>query len=126
MNEANLLGSTPDPFKDPETRAALKTLATYTSRHERAFQKALQHLKALQNERASRTNFAGNEANPSPLVETNRIRRALLSEIRAKAELNKLSFEAAIQQIDKGAPAAPVSYYQFDLAPRNTAAPAAL
>ena len=85
MNEANLLGSTPDPFKDPETRAALKTLATYTSRHERASQRALQHLKALQNERAARTNFAGNEADPSPLVETNRVRRALLSEIRAKA-----------------------------------------
>ncbi len=107
MNEANLLGSTPDPYKDPETRAALKTLATYTSRHERAFQKASQQLKALQNERAARTNFAGCETAPSPLVETNRIRRALLAEIRAKAELNKLSFEAAIQQIDKGTPVAP-------------------
>ena len=127
MNEANLLGATPDPFKDPETRAALKTLATYTSRHERAFHRALQHLKSLQNERAARTNFEGCcETGPSPLVETTRIRRALLSEIRAKAELNKLSFEFAIQTIDKGAPAAPVSYYQFDLAPRQAGAPAAL
>ena len=119
MNEANLLGSLPDPFRDPDTRAALKTLATYSSRHERALQRACKELKALQNERASRTNFAGaEEADPSPLVETNRVRRALLAEIRTKAALNKISFEAAIQQIDKGSPNAPVSYFQYDLAPR--------
>ena len=119
MNEANLLGSVPDPFRDPDTRAALKTLTTYSSRHERALQRALKELKALQNERASRTNFAGGEADPSPLVETNRVRRALLTEIGAKAALNKMSFEAAIQQIDKGSPGAPVSYFQYDLSPHS-------
>lgn len=74
-------------------------------------------MKALQNERASRTNFAGCDGEPSPLVETSRIRRALLAETSAKAALNKISFEAAIQQIDKGSPTAPISYFQFDLAP---------
>lgn len=50
------------------TRAALKSLSSYTSRHERAFQRALKELKALQNERAVRTNFADeNVAEPSPL-----------------------------------------------------------
>ena len=48
MNEANLFGSSPDPFQNPETRASLKTLATYTSRHERAFQRALKELKLPQ------------------------------------------------------------------------------
>ena len=38
MNEANPLGSSvPDPFLDRDTRAALQTLAAYSSRHERAF-----------------------------------------------------------------------------------------
>ncbi len=119
MNEANLLASVPGPFSDPDTRAALKTLATYSSRHERALQRALKELKALQNERASRTNFAGGDAHPSPLVKTNRVRRALLAEIRSKAALNQISMEAAIQQIDHGSPDAPVSYFQFDLAPRS-------
>jgi hypothetical protein len=124
MNEAKLLASVPDPYLDPETRAALKTLATYVSRHERAVRNATKELKFLQNERATRTNFAaGGEmsAEPSPLVETSRVRRTLLAEIRAKAALNKASLEAAIQQIDKGSPIAPVSYFQFDLAPRNGA-----
>ena len=128
MNEANLLASVPDPFMNPETRTALKTLAIYTSRHERAFQRSLKELKALQNERAARTNFEngdghGADADPSPLVETVRIRRTLLAEIGAKAALNKASFEAAIQQIDKGAPAEPISYFKFDLAPRTGATP---
>ena len=83
MNEANLFGSSPDPFQNPDTRAALKTLAIYTSRHERAFERALKELKALQNERASRTNFADFSAEPSPLVETSRVRRALLGQIAA-------------------------------------------
>ena len=85
INEANLFASSPDPFQNPETRAALKTLAIYTSRHERAFERALKELKALQNERASRTNFADCSAEPSPLVETCRVRRALLGEIAATA-----------------------------------------
>ncbi len=122
MNEAKLLASVPDPFLDAETRTALRTLAIYTSRHERARRNALQELKPLQNERAARTNFAGGVADgdedvePSPLVETVRVRRALLAEIRTKTGLNKANFEAAIQQIDKGSPTAPVSYFQFDAA----------
>ncbi len=123
MNEAKLLASVPDPFLDPETRAALKTLTTYTSRHERAFRCALKELKALQNERAARTNFALGEDDEtallSPLVETSRVRRALLAEAGVKTALNKASFEAAIQQIDRGAPTAPVSYFKFDLKPGN-------
>ncbi len=118
MNEAKLLASVPDPFMDSETRAALKTLAIYTSRHERACRNALQELKPLQNERAARTNFA-EDTEPSPLVETVRVRRTLLSEIRAKAALNKISLEAAIEQMDSGSPTAPVAYFQFDLAPTS-------
>ena len=123
MNEASLLASVPDPFLNPETRAALKTLAIYTSRHERARQKSTQELKALQNERAARTNFADDQdaADPSPLVETVRVRRTLLAEIATKAALNKLSLNAAIEQLDNGSPTAPVSYFQFDLAPRAAA-----
>ena len=122
MNEAKLLASVPDPFLDSETRAALKTLAIYTSRHESARRNALKELKALQNERAARTNFARSDADsdedaePSPLVETVRVRRTLLAEIRAKTALNRANFEAAITQIDQGSPTAPVSYFQFDLA----------
>ena len=124
MNEANLLASVPDPFLNPETRAALKTLAIYTSRHERARHRSTKELKALQNERAARTNFAGTGDNdpvaePSPLVETVRVRRTLLAEIAAKAALNKMSLNAAIEQLDNGSPTAPVSYFQFDLAPRT-------
>ena len=121
MNEANLLGSVPDPFLDPAVGAALKTLTIYTSRHERAFHRALKELKALQTERAIRTNLAAN-AEPSPLIETSRVRRTLLAEIATKAAINKAGFEAAIQQIDKGSPTAPVSYFTFDLAPPSTAA----
>ena len=122
MNEAKLLASGPDPYLDPETRAALKTLAIYASRHERARRNAVNELKPLQNERAARTNFAGSgdsddkAAEPSPLVETVRVRRTLLAEIRTKAGLNKTNFKAALEQIDKGSPTAPVSYFQFDLA----------
>ena len=125
MNEAKLLASVPDPFMDSETRAALRTLAIYTSRHERARRNAVQELKPLQNERAARTNFAGSVdadgevAEPSPLVETVRVRRTLLAEIRVKTALNKANFEGAIQQIDKVSPTAPVSYFQFDLAPSS-------
>ncbi len=123
MNEASLLASVPEPFLNPETRAALKTLAIYTSRHERARQKSTQELKALQNERAARTNFADDQdaADPSPLVETVRVRRTLLAEIATKAALNKLSLNAAIEQLDNGSPTQPVSYFQFDLAPRTAA-----
>ena len=120
MNEAKLLASMPDPFLDPETRAALKTLATYTSRHERARQNALKELKPLQNERAARTNLAGSE--PSPLVETVRVRRTLLAEVRLKSALNKASLTAALDQLDQGSPTAPLSYFQFDLAPASAAA----
>ena len=120
MNEAKLLASVPDPFLDPETRAALKTLAIYTSRHERARQNALKELKPLQNERAARTNFAGSE--PSPLVETARVRRTLLAEVRLKSALNKTSLTAALDQLDQGSPTAPLSYFQFDLAPGSAAA----
>ncbi len=116
MNEAKLLASVPDPFMDSETRAALKTLAIYTSRHERACRNAFKELKPLQNERAARTNFA-EDTEPSPLVETVRVRRTLLAEIRVKAALNKTGLEAAIEQIDSGSPTAPVSYFRFDLAP---------
>ncbi len=45
MNEAKLLASVPDPFLDSETRAALKTLAIYTSRHERARQNAFEGIE---------------------------------------------------------------------------------
>ena len=123
MNEAKLLASVPDPFLDSETRSALKTLAIYTSRHERARRNALQELKSLQNERAARTNFAGSGADSdddtgtSPLVETVRVRRTLLAEIRTRIALNKANLEAAIEQVDQGSPTAPVSYFQFDLAP---------
>ncbi len=48
-----------------------------------------------------------------------RVRRTLLAEIRTKAALNKISLEAAIQQIDNGSPTAPVAYFQFDLAPTS-------
>ena len=69
MNEANIHASVPDPFVNPETRAALKTLTTYASRHERTLQRSTKELKALQNERASRTNLADDdEAEPSLLV----------------------------------------------------------
>ena len=87
----------------------------------------MKELKPLQNERAARTNFAGSDADgdddaePSPLVETVRVRRTLLAEIRTKTALNKTNLDAAIRQIDKGSPTAPVSYFQFDLAPRNGA-----
>ena len=122
MNEAKLLASVTDPFLDSETRAALKTLAIYTSRHERARQNALKELKPLQNERAARTKFAARvddaDAEPSPLIETVRVRRTLLAEIRTKAALNKINLDAAIQRLDKGSPTAPVSYFQFDLAAR--------
>ena len=114
MNEANLLASHPDPFLDPHTGAALRTLGLYTSRHERASHRASKELKALQNERASRTNFADE---PSPLVESARVRAALLAETRTKAALNKISFAAALEQLDSGSPTAPVSYLQFDLSP---------
>ena len=93
MNEANLLASVPDPFLDPATRAALKTLAIYTARHERAFRSAMKELKALQNERAARTNFVMAEDDESellsPLVETSRVRRTLLAEARANITHNK-------------------------------------
>ncbi len=85
-------------------------------------------MKPLQNERAARTNFAGNhaddgeDAEPSPLVETVRVRRSLLAEVRLKSALNKASLEAAIQQLDNGSPTAPVSYFQFDMAPASAAA----
>ena len=124
MNEANLLASVPDPFLDVVVGAALKTLTTYASRHERASDRALKDLKALQTERAVRTNFTldAGDAEPSPLIETSRVRRTLLAGIAAKAAINKASFEAAIQQIDQGSPTAPVSYFTFDLAPQSTAA----
>lgn len=114
MNEANLLGSHADPFGDPETRAALRTLATYAGRHERACQRALKELKALQNERALRTNIA---ADPSPLVDTVRVRRQLLAEVRSKAAINKTAFDLAMKQLDNGSPTAPISCIQFDLSP---------
>ena len=118
-NEAKLLASVPDPFSDSETRAALKTLAIYTSRHERARQNALKELKPLQNERAARTNLADSE--PSPLVETVRVRRTLLAEVRLKCALNKASLTAALDRLDQGSPTAPLSYFQFDLAPGSAA-----
>ncbi len=121
MNEANLLRSVPDPFLDPAVGVALKTLTIYTSRHERASNRALKELKALQTERAVRTNLAGagDDAEPSPLVETSRVRRTLLSEIAAKAAINKTSFQAALRQMEEGSPTAPVSYFAFDLAPHG-------
>ena len=65
------------------------------------------------NARDSRTNLAG----VGPLVETARIRRALLAETRTKAAWNKISLAAAFEQLDSGSPTAPVSHFQFDLAP---------
>ena len=85
--------SVPDPFLDPETRTALKTLAIYTSRHDRASRSALKELKSLQNERAARTNFVMAEDDESellsPLVETSRVRRTLLAEARANTTPDK-------------------------------------
>lgn len=122
MNEADLLASRPTPFRDPETRAALKTLAIYAGRHDRAAQRAEKALKELQNERALRTNLAGAEDGPpSPLVDTARIRRLLLTEIRAKAAINKMSLAAAIEQLDKGPSGSPISYFQFNLDPAAAA-----
>ncbi len=117
MSEADLLASHPNPFLHPNTCAALKTLAIYHARHDRTVQRATKELKALQNERASRTNLAGDE-DPSPLVETAHIRRQLLAEIRTKAALNKINRHAALDQLDQSA-TAPISYFQFDIAPPN-------
>ncbi len=120
VSEANLLASVPDPFLDPAAVAALKPLTICTSRHERACHRAQQELKALQTERAIRTNLAGaagDDAEPSPLVETSRVRRTLLAETAAKAAINKIGFRAALDQL------APISYFAFDLAPRSSAAP---
>ncbi len=118
MNEAKLLASVPDPFLDPAVGAALKTLTIYTSRHERSSHRALKELKALQTERAVRTNLAGagEDAEPSPLIETSRVRRTLLSGIAAKAAIN---IDQGSPTIDQGSPTAPVSYFAFDLAPRS-------
>ena len=80
----------------------------------------MKELKPLQNERAARTNFAGSE--PSPLVETVRVRRTLLAEVRLKSALNKASLTAALDQLDQGSPTAPLSYFQFDLASGSAAA----
>ena len=77
---------------------------------------------------AARTNFAGNhaddveDAEPSPLVETVRVRRTLLAEVRLKSALNKTSLTAALDRLDQGSPTAPLSYFQFDLAPGSAAA----
>ena len=119
MNEANLLASpVPDPLLDPGIRAALNALSTYTSRHERAFHRAQKELKALQTERAIRTNFGSvdgsseddNEnAEPSPLIETSRVRRTLLSGIAAKVAFNKKNDEAE-----------PISYLPFHIAAKTT------
>ena len=89
MNEASLVSSVPEPFLDPTVSAGLKTLGIYVSGHERSANRALKELKALQTERAVRTNcaVADDDAEPSPLIETSRVRRTLLSEIRAKAVL---------------------------------------
>ena len=108
MSEAKLLGSVPDPFLDRETRTALQTLAVYASRHERSFHRASKELKALQTERAARTNFAG-DAEPSPLIETSRVRRTILSEIRAQAATAPIG-------------AAPIPTFPFDLAAPHSAA----
>ncbi len=72
---------------DPTVSAGLKTLGIYVSRHERAANRALKDLKALQTERAVRTNcpVADDDAEPSPLIETSRVRRTLLSGIRANS-----------------------------------------
>ena len=95
MNEANLLASpVPDPLLDPEIRAALNALNIYTSRHERAFLRAQKELKALQTERAIRTNFGAagasgeddEDTEPSPLIETSRVRRTMLAGIAAAAQ----------------------------------------
>ena len=80
----------------------------------------MRELKPVQNERAARTNFAGSE--PSPLVETARVRRTLLAEVRLKSALNKTSLTAALDQLDQGSPTAPLSYFQFDPAPASAAA----
>ena len=107
MNEASLLGSVPDPFLDRDTRAGLKTLAVYSSRHERTSSRALKELKALQTERAVRTGFV-DDAEPSPLIETSRVRRVLLGEIRAQAATTNTA-------------APPVSGFPFGLAPPPSA-----
>ncbi len=121
MNEADLLALHPNPFLNPDTCTALKTLAIYNGRHHRTVQRATKELKVLQNERASRTNLAG-EVDPSPLIETARVRRQLLAEIRAKAALNKIGLHAALDQLDKS-PTAPISYFRFDLAGAAPAQP---
>jgi hypothetical protein len=94
MNEAIFLASGPDAFLDPNKRTALKTLSIYSSRHERALHRATKELKALQFERALRTNCGDDEGiEPSPLVETVRARRVMLAEMRAKIGLDLSSFD---------------------------------
>jgi hypothetical protein len=116
MNEAVYLSLGPDAFLDRDTQTALKTLSIYTSRHERAFHRATKELRTLQNERAIRTNIEmPDDVEPSPLIETNRVRRSMLSEIRQKANINKMSFEAALAAAGG---TGPVSSFHFDLAPR--------
>ena len=80
----------------------------------------MKELKPLQNEGAARINFADSE--PSPLVETVRVRRTLLVEVRLKSAFNKTSLNAALDQLDNGSPTARLSYFQFDLAPAIVAA----
>jgi hypothetical protein len=120
INEADLHGRVPNPFLDPATQTALKTLSIYAARHERTLHRATRELRTLQNERAIRTNIEmPDDAEPSPLIETNRVRRSMLAEIRLKANINKMSFEAALAA---SGGTGPVSSFHFDLAPRTEVA----
>jgi hypothetical protein len=116
MNEAVLQESGLDAFLDPNKRSALKTLTTYTSRHERALHRATKELKALQFERAIRTNCGDAEGiEPSPLVETARVRRTLLSELRAKIGFNRASFGDVLDQIERNAPGQDITSFELSL-----------
>jgi hypothetical protein len=109
MNEAIFLASGPDAFLDPNQRKALNTLSTYAARHERALHRATKELKALQFERALRTNCGDADGiEPSPLVETVRVRRSLLAEMRAKIGLDLSSFDDA-REDDNGEPSEPIN-----------------
>jgi hypothetical protein len=123
MNEAVYLSLGPDAFLDRDTRAALKTLSIYTSRHERALHKATKELQALQIERMVRTNYGDDEdgVEPSPLIETVRVRRTLLAELRAKIAFNEASSKDTLRQVGDNPPGVPVSFRKLDLEPRTRA-----
>jgi hypothetical protein len=113
INEAVFLASGPDAFLDPNQRKALNTLSIYAARHERALHRATKELKALQFERALRTNCGDDEGiEPSPLVETARARRVMLAEMRAKIGLKLPIVSDTMADTDE--PSEPISFDEID------------